>query len=98
MNDSGEAMTVKLDQTVSNGLERLADAFPPGSTAQANFGHPLPFVGLSAMDGVLDSLLSAHLRLCRFWFLALLNPHKIDGLPLAGASRHDLPARPEKRA
>ena len=73
----------------------------PVETSQASC-HPehipsaLP--DYAAVDAALTALLSVNLRLWQTWFVSMMTPHRIEGLPLAGASQHDLPKKPARRS
>jgi len=52
---------------------------------------PPPLPQFAATEDLLTANLSAFLRLWQVWFVTAFGGHKVEGLPFAGASQHDLP-------
>ncbi len=58
-----------------------------------SFSASDPLRDFKAADAFMTEILSFHLRVWQSWFVTVMTPHRIEILPLAGASPSDLPTR-----
>lgn len=90
--DEREAMASPFH--VSDTFAALANAWPHTAIHQAALHEPGPMRDFATFDSAMTDILSLQLRFLQMWFVAVMSPHRVEGLPLAGASQHDLPAKP----
>lgn len=67
--------------------EQPIDPVPPSLPAYG------PLHDFKAVDAFMTEMLSFQLRIWQSWFVTFMTPHRIEILPLAGASPSDLPTR-----
>ena len=67
-------------------------ASPPSDTLR------MPMPDFRSMDALMTAGLSFQMSLWQAWFVTLFGGTRVDGLPLAGASQHDLPITTKRRS